>query len=149
MKGRIYTMSNIKSKVMTIANHLVKQGMSRSAAMVRAWITAKLRTIRTKAAGVTFNNRQMLLYRLTKYSSEDITLTLQRETGNTYDRNAVQIIAAVRNKGAAAIGYINRELAAAIAPLLDKGKAVKAALEGITGGNERGLSYGLNLAISL
>lgn len=142
-------MNNIKSKVMTIANALVKQGMSRPAAMVRAWITAKLHTIRTKAAGVTFNNRQMLLYRLTKYSREDITLTLQRETGNTYDRNAVQIIAAVRNKGAAAIGYINRELAAAIAPLLDKGKTVKAALEGITGGNERGLSYGLNLAISL
>lgn len=41
---------NIKSKVMTIANALVKQGVSRSAAMVRAWITVKLRRMVIKAA---------------------------------------------------------------------------------------------------
>ena len=54
----------MKSKVMTIANALVKRGMSRSAAMIRAWITVKLRTIRTKAAGVSFGIRQALLSRL-------------------------------------------------------------------------------------
>lgn len=142
-------MNNIKSKVMTIANALVKQGVSRSAAMVRAWVTVKLRTIRTKAAGVTFGKRQALLYRLTKYSADEIEVKLERETGNAYDRNATQIIVAVKGKGAAVIGYINRELAAAIAPLLDKGKAVKTAFAGITGGHEYGLNYGLNVAISL
>ncbi len=141
--------NNIKSKVMTIANSLVKQGLSRSAAMIRAWITVKLRTIRTKTAGVTYGKRQALLDRLTRYSSEDITIELQRESGNVYDPNAVQIIAAVRGKGSAVMGYIGRELARVIAPLLDKGKTVKAAFEEITGGHEYGLNYGLNVAISL
>lgn len=52
-KGEI-TIKGIKGKVMTIANSFVKQGYSRSAAMVRAWITVKLCAIQTKAAGVTY-----------------------------------------------------------------------------------------------
>lgn len=138
-----------RSAVMTISNALVKQGMNRSAAMVRAWITVKLRTIHTKASGVTFGRRQGLLDRLSRYSSEDITIKLERESGNAYDRNAVQIVAAVKGKGSAVMGYIGRELARVIAPLLDKGKTVKAAFEEITGGHEYGLNYGLNVAISL
>lgn len=141
--------NNIKSNVMTIANSLVKQGMSRSAAMIRAWITVKLRTITTKTAGVTYGRRQGLLDRLNRYSPNDITITLQRENGNAYDPNAVQIVAAVKGKGSAVMGYIGRELAKVIAPLLDKGKAVKAAFAGITGGHEYGLNYGMNIAISL
>ncbi|MBR1433039.1 MAG: HIRAN domain-containing protein [Ruminiclostridium sp.] len=141
--------NNIKSKVMTIANSLVKQGISRSAAMIRAWITVELHTIRTKAAGVTFGRRQGLLDRLNKYSPEDITITLQRESGNAYDPNAVQIVAGVKGKGSAVMGYVGRELAKVISPLLDKGKAVKADFAGITGGHEYGLNYGLNVAISL
>ena len=117
--------------------------------MIRAWITVKLGRISTKAAGVTYGRRQGLLQRLSCYSSEEITLTLQRESGNQYDRNATQIVAAVKGKGSAVMGYINRELAAAIAPLLDTGKTVKAMFEGITGGHEYGLNYGLNVAISL
>ncbi|MBR5088281.1 MAG: HIRAN domain-containing protein [Ruminiclostridium sp.] len=139
----------MKSKVMTIANALVKQGMSRSAAMIRAWITVKLRTLITKTAGVTYGRRQGLLDRLNRYSPDDITITLQRENGNAYDPNAVQIVAAVRGKGSAIMGYIGRELAKVIAPLLDKGKPVKAAFAGITGGHEYGLNYGMNVAISL
>ncbi len=96
---------NIKAKVMTIANVLVKQGVSRSKAMVRAWITVKLHAIQTKAAGVTHGNRQKLLERLKRYSLDDITVTLRREQYNAHDPNAVQIVAAVRNKGAAVIGY--------------------------------------------
>ena len=138
---------NVRSKVMTIANALVKQGVCRSAAMVRAWITVKLRTIRTKTAGVTHGRRQGLLHRLSMYTPENITISLKRERGNAFDRNAVQIIASVKGKGSAVMGYINRELAAAIAPLLDKGKKVTAAFEAITGGHEYGLNYGLNVAI--
>ena len=89
----------MKSKVMTIANHLVKQGMSRSAAMVQAWITVKLRRIDTKTAGVTHGNRQKLLARLSRYSPEDITIKLQHEQDNAADKNAVQVIATVRGQG--------------------------------------------------
>ena len=101
----------MKSKVITIANHLVKQGMSRSAAMVQAWITVKLRRIDTKTA--------------------------------------VQVIAAVKGKGSAVMGYLNRQLAAAIAPLLDKGKAVASSFRAITGGAEYYLNYGLNISIAV
>ena len=139
----------MKSKVMTIANALVKQGISRSAAMVRAWVTVKLRRVETKTAGVTQERRQQLLARLRRYDREDVTITLERETGNLYDSNAVKIIAAVRGKGSAVMGYINRTLAQAIAPLLDKGKAVKAAIMGVTGGTECRKTYGLSIAISL
>ena len=139
----------MKSKVMTIANALVKRGISRSAAMIRAWITVKLRTIRTKAAGVSFCIRQALLSRLCRYGAEDINISLVHERTNAYDRSAVMVIAGVRGKGAAQIGYLPRELAAAVAPLLDKGKAVKAFFEKVTGGHEYGLNYGMNIAIAV
>ncbi len=139
---------NIKSKVMTIANALVKQGVKRSAAMVRAWITVKLRKMEVRAAGVTHGNRQTLLQHLTWYNVADITITLQREPQNAADRNAVQIIAAVRNKGAAVIGYINRELAAALAPLLDKGATIASRFKAIVGGG-CGYYYGLELEIKV
>lgn len=139
----------MKSKVMTIANHLVKQGMSRSAAMVQAWITVKLHRIDTKTAGVTHGNRQTLLYRLTRYSADLISVTLRREPDNAADKNAVQVIATVRGKGSAVMGYLNRQLAAAIAPLLDKGKAVASSFRAITGGAEYYLNYGLNISIAV
>ena len=139
----------MKSKVMTIANHLVKEGMSRSAAMVQAWITVKLRRIRTKTAGVMWGNRQMLLSRLARYSPDEIAIELHREPENRYDSNAIKVVAAVKGKGKAAIGYINRKLAAALAPLLDKGKEICCSFGAVTGGNECFLQYGLNLAISI
>ena len=158
----------MKSKVMTIANHLVKQGMSRSAAMVQAWSVwrnmeiftystsdilrqtgVKLHRIDTKTAGVTHGNRQKLLAHLSRYSPEDITIKLQNEQDNAADKNAVQVIATVRGKGSAVMGYLNRQLAAAIAPLLDKGKAVASSFRAITGGAEYYLNYGLNISIAV
>ena len=140
---------NIKSKVMTIANALVKQGVSRSAAMVRAWITVKLRAIQTNTAGVTYGNRQKLLERLARYSPEDITVQLQREQDNAHDRNAVQVIAAVKGKGSAVLGYLNRQLAAAVAPLMDKGAEIVSRFKAVTGGEECYLNYGLNIEIAV
>ncbi len=140
---------NIKSKVMTIANALVKQGVSRSAAMVRAWITVKLRTIQTRAAGVTYGNRQKLLERLARYSPEDITVQLRREQDNAHDKNAVQVVAAVKGKGSAVLGYLNKQLAAAVAPLMDKGAEIVSRFKAVTGGEERYLNYGLNIEIAV
>ncbi len=133
---------------MTIANALVKQGVSRSAAMVRAWITVKLRRMEVKAAGVTHGNRQTLLERLTRYKLDNITVTLRREQNNAHDCNAISIVAAVRNKGSAVIGYINRELAAALAPLLDKGTTIASRFNAVISG-ERGYNYGLALELTV
>ena len=140
---------NKRSRACIIANALVKQGVKRSEAMFRAWRTVKQRVIHTKTAGVTHGNRQVLLYRLARYSAEEISITLNREPENAADNNAVQVIAAVKGKGSAVMGYLNRQLAAAIAPLLDKGKQVRAAFEEITGGHEYFLNYGLNVSISV
>ena len=140
---------NKRSRACIIANALVKQGVKRSEAMFRAWRTVKQRVIHTKTAGVTHGNRQALLDRLTKYNAEEISITLNREPENAADKNAVQVIAAVKGRGSAVMGYLNRQLAAAIAPLLDKGKQVRAAFEEITGGHEYFLNYGLNVSISV
>lgn len=94
----------MKSKVMQIANRLVKQGVKRSTAMVRAWILVKLNRITVKAVGATFGIRQQLLHRLAKYQPQDVTVFLRRERENTAESNAVQVIAAVRGKGKAVIG---------------------------------------------
>lgn len=140
---------DIKSRVCIIANALIKQGASRSAAMVQAWITVKLRRIDTKTAGVTHGNRQKLLARLSRYSPDEITIKLNREPENAADKNAVQVIAAVKGKGSAIMGYLNRQLAAAIAPLLDKGKEVISTFLAVTGGAEYYLNYGLNISIAV
>ena len=140
---------DIKSRVCIIANALIKQGASRSAAMVQAWITVKLHRIDTKTAGVTHGNRQKLLARLSRYSPDEITIKLNREPENAADKNAVQVIAAVKGKGSAIMGYLNRQLAAAIAPLLDKGKEVFSTFLAVTGGAEYYLNYGLNISIAV
>ncbi|MCM1335194.1 MAG: HIRAN domain-containing protein [Bacteroides sp.] len=139
----------MKSKVMQIANRLVKQGVNRSAAMVRAWILVKLNRLTVKVVGVTFGIRQQLLHRPAKYQPEDVTIRLRRERGNAADGNAVQVIAAVRGKGKAVVGYLNREIAACIAALMDGGKTVYSRFRGVTGGEEYRLTYGLNLDIAL
>ena len=53
MKGRYAR----HSKVMTIANHLVKQGYNRAYAMVKAWALVKLSGVTVKVAGVTYGKR--------------------------------------------------------------------------------------------
>ena len=117
--------------------------------MVRAWITVKLRRMEIKAVGVTHGNRQTLLERLTRYNSDDIIVTLRREKNNAHDCNAIQVVAAVRNKGAAVIGYINRELSAALAPLLDKGATITSSFKAITGGGVPYMNYGFNLELKV
>lgn len=52
---------NFRSKVMTIANSLVKKGYSRSAATVKAWVIVKTERFSVRVAGVSFNQRQQVL----------------------------------------------------------------------------------------
>lgn len=101
-----------------------------------------------RAAGVTHGNRQALLDHLTRYNPEDITVTLRREKNNAHDHNAIQIVATVRSKGSAVIGYINRKLAAALAPLLDRGATIASRFNAVIGG-ERGYNYGLALELTV
>ena len=135
------------SKVMTIANRLVKQGYNRAHAMVKAWALVKLSAVSVKVAGVTYGKRQTALEHLTHYRPQDIRVSLCRDTQNAVDSNAVAVVAAVRGKGAYTIGYLPRAFAAFIAPLMDKGKLILSRLSAICGGQELYLSYGMRIEV--
>ena len=145
MKGR-YTQH---SKVMTIANNLVKQGYNRAYAMVKAWALVKLSRVTVKVVGVTYGKRQTALEHLTHYRSQDVRISLCRDKDNASDKNAVAVIAAVRGKGAYTMGYLPKAFAAFIAPLMDSGKQIFSQLSAICGGQVLYLSYGMRIEVSV
>lgn len=114
-----------------------------------AWmlLRSKLKIYHTKAVGVTFEGRQNTLHILQSYSLENIILYLKRDKENPYDNNAIQVLAQVKGRGHGVIGYVNRDLASSIAPLLDAGKNSVAILNDITGGN--GNFFGCNFSFIL
>ena len=135
--------------VMIIANRVYGIIHNRRQAMLQAWVLVKLPKVETRAAGVTYGNRQKLLERLSAYPPEDVTLTLRREPDNLHDPNAILIVARVRGKGSAAVGYVPRGLARCLAPILDAGRAVQVLFQGIVGGNEEWLSRGLRFEVTI
>ena len=135
------------SKVMVIANRLVKQGYNRVNAMVKAWVLVKMPLVETKVAGVTFGRRQQAIEHLARYQAEQISITLVRDRGNTHDANAVAVIATVAGKGSYTMGYLPRALAAFIAPLLDAGKTIGSAYKEVRGLYAPYMNYGLAITL--
>ena len=74
------------SKVMTIANRLVKQGYNRANAVSKAWALVKMPQLLTKVSGVTFGKRQTAIEHLTHYRPQDIRISLCRDKNNTADK---------------------------------------------------------------
>jgi hypothetical protein len=105
------------------------------AALKLAWMTVRsmLPMHYSKVHGTTFNGRQALLKRLLQYDSKSIILFFEREPENEYDSNAIKIIAQVKSKGTAVIGYVSRIIAKQIAPLIDLGYIPIVIFEGVTG----------------
>ena len=148
-KGALQMKRTQHSKVMTIANRLVKQGYNRANAMVKAWVLVKLPNICTKVAGVTYGKRQQAIEHLTHYRPEHIRISLYRDNANAYDRNAIAVIATVKGKGSYTMGYLPKALAAFIAPLMDAGRTITSRLAGIRGTNEPYLNYGLGIEVRI
>lgn len=148
-KGALQMKRTQHSKVMTIANKLVKQGYNRANAMVKAWVLVKLPNICTKVAGVTYGKRQQAIEHLTHYRPENIRISLYRDKANAYDRNAVAVIATVKGKGSYTMGYLPKALAAFIAPLMDAGRTITSRLAGIRGTNEPYLNYGMGIEVKI
>ena len=148
-KGALQMKRTQHSKVMTIANRLVKQGYNRANAMVKAWVLVKLQNICTKVAGVTYGKRQQAIEHLTHYRPEHIRISLYRDKANAYDRNAVAVIATVKGKGSYTMGYLPKALAAFIAPLMDAGRTITSRLASIKGTNEPYLNYGLGIEVRI
>lgn len=107
-------------------------------------VRCQLTIYHSKVRGTTFGKRQEVIRRLSAYATSDIRLSLQRDQENTYHPNAIRVVATVRNKGSMLIGYIGRELADSLAPILDDGGVVVAMLNSITGLDRMEGYLGLN-----
>lgn len=93
----------------------------------------------TKVAGVTFDNRQAILAKLV-YGE---TIQLRREPENPYDRNAIR----VERLNGEQIGYLNRSMAARLAPFFKAHKdPVRGAVHNLIG--SQGYGYSLGVIIS-
>lgn len=147
----------IRSRVMHLANRLhYTAGHCRSLALRMAWCLVR-RTqagiLHTKLRGVTVNQRQRLLSALAKQPAGSSRLALHREPENPADLNAVAVIARIRTWDGwkwFRIGYLSRDHAGWLAPLLDAGLKPRVELAGITGGPDTGLpflSYGCNVRV--
>lgn len=149
MKKRMKSVRNTRKAVATLANKLRKYLKDLSRAFRKSWKLVKRGVIYTAAAGVTFRNAQEVIEWLNRMNPRDICLSLCREPENRSDRNAVKIYAHVISMGKrACIGYLKRDLAAAIAPLMDAGEDIRATLYCFTGCCP-GLTHGMLLNVEL
>lgn len=98
-----------------------------------------LRTIEyyTKVSGVTYGERQSYIASLRVGDQ----LSMRRERQNQYDQNAI----ALYDSSDRHLGYVPKDLASKLAPIMDLGERLEAVVMSITGGN--GYSYGLNIKI--
>ena len=138
-------MSKIKSKVMTAANRLVKGGMRRSLAMIKAWALAKADGLRIRVRGTAL--RQEALQKLAKLRPEDVTVQLRREPRNSHDKNAVAVYAATPDRRVYFIGYLAKAAAYILAPLMDKGRSPEVRGLTIVGGFNEYVNYGARVAV--
>ena len=102
-------------------------------------------TIRTKITGVTFKSRfgeprQELVTRC----SAGEQLTLIRQPDNPYDPNAIMICRFDD------LGFLSKDIAADLAPLMDAGVvSVTATILDLTGGTQEKESTGLNIELEI
>jgi hypothetical protein len=149
-------MSMIEAKRRKVAREVMRKAWKTYRRCLLSWATClKIcwSTVRflssvnySKVVGVSFENRQQIIKRLSLYPISDIYLRLEREANNPYDPNAILVIAKVKYKGEAPIGYISKELALILAPLIDSGHITLTVLECITGLNRSGCSLGVNFS---
>ena len=91
----------------------------------------------TKLAGVTFEGRQEVVARL----GQGALLRLERQPDNEYDPNAIALFDAVGDH----VGFFNRRLAAALAPVIDRGAVFEVSVTEVTGAAEE--TRGVNVLV--
>ncbi len=90
----------------------------------------------TKAVGVSFEGRQEIV----KSLQEGNAVTLRREANNPHDPNAIALYYEEQQ-----IGYLKKELAQNLAPVIDQGTVYQAVVSQVTGGD--GKNYGVNILV--
>lgn len=126
--------TKVRKAVCIMANELKKLGYSLSQAFKKAWAQVK-NTMKVRAAGTTFENRQERLQFLKQFHPNDLTVTLEREPDNKFDSNAIQIVVHIRSiSRRTVIGYVPKVLAKELSKVIDMGIPIKATLLQIIGG---------------
>lgn len=140
--------NTIRRIVAVMANQLHKLGYSLSQAFRTAWRRIK-QSMTCRVSGVTFDKRQQLLQFIAGRKQEELTVYLQRDRANTYDRYAVAVVIGIKDIGFAHIGYLPKGLSRSVAAVLDIGMPLKATLMQVTGGYGYKETYGalINIAV--
>lgn len=92
----------------------------------------------TKAVGVTFASRQAVVAKL---APGDV-LQVVHQADNDTDANALELV----TSSGALVGYLRRQISAAIAPLVDDGARYSACVRQVTGG--AGKTLGVNVEVT-
>lgn len=92
----------------------------------------------TKVVGVSFEGRQ----RFVRQTRVGEALSLVRDPGNPYDRNAIMVINSSGNQ----LGFLSKDLAASLARNMDSGTRYSATVSSITGTNP-GDTMGVNILV--
>lgn len=143
-------LKEIRKKVMQIANRLhYKSGLDRSTALVKAWRLIRTHAVSTRVAGTSFDNRQNVLAFLKSYQPEQISIKLVRERQNAFDTNAVAVVATVKGKVSAVIGYLPKAVAEVVAVIIDKGLNILSDTLSIVGGYAGHENYGARIVIRI
>lgn len=137
-----------RSVICKVANNLRKKGYTLSAAFRAAWRLAKSKAA-VKVAGVSKYNRQTALDHLRNYAAECVQITLQRESRNTYDSNAIAVLVSVNGSRFYKMGYIPAAIASILSGVIDNITEIKASLQAITGGFYADMMSGLRLNLSI
>ncbi|MCM1381675.1 MAG: HIRAN domain-containing protein, partial [Muribaculaceae bacterium] len=87
------------------------------------------------------------LERLTRYNAADVAFRIAADTHNSKDANAVGVVAQVKGKGSYLIGYLPKELASDISPLMRAGIGVKS-VGTVTGGYYPFMNYGARITLN-
>jgi single-stranded-DNA-specific exonuclease len=88
----------------------------------------------TKVMGVSFEGRQDIIAGL----RVDTELVLERQPQNEFDPNAIAV-----RYGALQLGFVRKQIAKHLAPLIDGGARYRARVESLTGGGEK--NRGVNI----
>jgi len=126
--------TRIRKSVSILANRINRKVKNLSISFKRAWQIVKGRELISRISGVTYGTRQRALRKLEKYNAGMINVTLQHEADNAYDVNAIHVMVNVGSGAHYHLGFLPRDLAELLAPLLDKGIHLAARFKSVTGG---------------
>ena len=100
---------------------------------------AEARSFMTKVVGVTFEGRQSVVATL----SAGQALTIRRDATNVADPNALEVLDA----DGAKVGYLRRQISAALAPVIDAHEATYTAVVCEVTGGTQGKALGVNIQV--